>query len=125
MMPILSAIANIAVGSCIPIWACFLLGYLLFLMFTDLVNIASSNAQIDTVSSLLLQARKEAKLMLARASVLGLSGTPAELSLVQHTDLLVTYAAADGCAGRFLGFVVRYGTVRTFAIILFTLIVGL
>ncbi|KAI9011564.1 hypothetical protein DFJ74DRAFT_683970 [Hyaloraphidium curvatum] len=125
LVPVIVAIATIISGSCIPAWPFFTFAYGLLLVFTDLVNHASSNSQVSAASSLLRQAAKESTRLLARASAQGLAASPAAAALARHAELLSAYAAADGCKARFAGFVVTYGTARTFAVTLFTLGVGL
>ncbi|KAI9010761.1 hypothetical protein DFJ74DRAFT_685534 [Hyaloraphidium curvatum] len=125
LMPFTIAIVVMISGSCIPAWLFFQFSYGLLLVFTDLVNFASSNSQVSAASSLLRRAARESQQLLARASALGLSQTPAAAALARHAEVMLSYAAADGCEARFAGFVVRYDTARTCAITLFTLGVGL
>ncbi|KAI9015575.1 hypothetical protein DFJ74DRAFT_271849 [Hyaloraphidium curvatum] len=123
--PLVGIVANIAAGTCVPLWCLLTLAFSLVLIVTDIINFASSNSQVSAASSLLLRAYRESKLLLARAGVAGLAGTPAARSLSEYADLIAAYAQADGCEARFMGFVVRYGTARTFAVTMFTVGVGL
>ncbi|KAI9030226.1 hypothetical protein DFJ74DRAFT_702554 [Hyaloraphidium curvatum] len=117
-----SLIANIAAGSCVPLWTVFMFLYILCGVITDLVHLSLSNQQIDTIAGLYREAQAEIREMLAVAP-----RCPADVrhELNGHDALLGSFLGVEGFRARFLGFVVTFGVLRTLLITIFTLGIGL
>ncbi|KAI9024860.1 hypothetical protein DFJ74DRAFT_719384 [Hyaloraphidium curvatum] len=62
---VLCAIANVAVGSCIPWFFICYVSYFILLTFIDLINFSVSNGAIASVRDLILDARAEVRACLA------------------------------------------------------------
>ncbi|KAI9011784.1 hypothetical protein DFJ74DRAFT_710692 [Hyaloraphidium curvatum] len=111
---------NMISGSCVPsFYIAYLLYVLLSLSLFDLLSLAASNAQVTSLVDLYLDARREIR-------ELPLPASPAlAADLRRHDAALSSYADAARSRGRFLGFAVDYGVVRTVYATALTLAVGI
>ncbi|KAI9022083.1 hypothetical protein DFJ74DRAFT_706977 [Hyaloraphidium curvatum] len=123
----LPTVVNLAVGSCIPAYSVVLLVLLLVVTITDLTHVALSNEQIEKITELYRQAQTGIRDKLVRARRLPPDPARAPLleALREHDRLLESFREVAGFRGRFLGFVVDFGVLRTFLVTVFTLLVGL
>jgi len=120
---VINSIISIASGQCIPGWliatlllVCGYLGLVLLLF-------SSSNAQVDAISKLFLQARDELLFQLAQP---GYDTDPIiERNLRCQADLLAAMADCDRYKARFLGFAISFAVLRTIVATMLTLAIGL
>ncbi|KAI9019944.1 hypothetical protein DFJ74DRAFT_142515 [Hyaloraphidium curvatum] len=120
-------VADLAAGSCIPVFVVLSFVYLINVSTTDLTHVALSNEQIELITELYRQAQTAIRDMLVRAAPLPPDPDRAHLldALAKHDRLLASFREVSGFRGRFLGFVVDFGVLRTFLVTVFTLLVGL
>ena len=91
---------------------------------TDFVNFAVSNSHVDQITLLYFVALAELRLLLMRTNGQGDSEVPRRLV---YTDLLLANLAegSDRYKARFFGFAIGFGMLRTLAVTLFALGIGL
>ncbi|KAI9002530.1 hypothetical protein DFJ74DRAFT_714061 [Hyaloraphidium curvatum] len=117
------AVANIAVGSCIPFWiVCWFL-INLGLLVIDLAQLPAANDQIDDVLSLYADARTALQAMLAESA--RLPPRPAARELREHLGLLTSLCSADNLRATFVGIVVTWGLAKTVLVTAVTVAVAL
>ncbi|KAI9003833.1 hypothetical protein DFJ74DRAFT_760038 [Hyaloraphidium curvatum] len=122
-----NTIVNLAAGSCI-IWAqLWIFPYLLVRIGWDLVNLAVGNSQIAAVTSLLSSARRELRALIVFSDRLPPDSAREALvrAAAHHEALLGSLVERGTVRGRFMGFAVDAGVIRTFYATVFTLAVGL
>ncbi|KAI9002992.1 hypothetical protein DFJ74DRAFT_775042 [Hyaloraphidium curvatum] len=107
-------------GGCLPaLYPIFFAYLVLGLALVDLLNLAASNGQVNSVRALYHAARRELR---------ELPDPPdAELrrAAARHDARLSGYLEDPGIRGKFLGLTVDYGVVRTVVVTTITLIVGI
>ncbi|KAI9004324.1 hypothetical protein DFJ74DRAFT_713067 [Hyaloraphidium curvatum] len=107
-------------GLCIPVWALIWAFYVLILCFLDLSGIAAGNSQIRSVTALYTSAQESLRRM-----ALMHPSHPLLLLLDRHDRMLGSLVRAEAYEMRFWGFAVGYGTVRTLAVTILTVVFGL
>ncbi|KAI9016669.1 hypothetical protein DFJ74DRAFT_239044 [Hyaloraphidium curvatum] len=117
------AVANVAVGSCIPLWIIVWLLVTLSRLYIDLAQLPAANDQIDSILSLYLDARTALQAMLTQAA--RVQGQPAAAELREHVVLLTSFCAADNLRATFVGIVVTWGLAKTLLATTVTLSVAL
>ncbi|KAI9027002.1 hypothetical protein DFJ74DRAFT_662764 [Hyaloraphidium curvatum] len=116
----LGALVNMIVGSCIPaVYIIFFCYTLLTTALFDLLSLAASNAQVISIRDLYLEAQREIR----ELPVIPNSELAADIR--RHDAVLSSYAEVARFRGRFMGFAVDYGVVRTVLVTVVTLVVGL
>jgi hypothetical protein len=120
---ILPLIINVMAGSCIPGYALICLPVVIHAVFRDLVHLSLPNAQVKNTCELYSDARRE-----IRSISLHAPKTPEKAALLaqldRHDKLLSSFLEVTRCEAKFFGAKVSFGVVRTFAVTLFTLLVG-
>ncbi|KAI9008479.1 hypothetical protein DFJ74DRAFT_711588 [Hyaloraphidium curvatum] len=115
LMPGTMAVSNILGGYCIPFAAIFNFLFLVHFVLTDLVNIATSNDQVNDLARLYSSARRDLRLL--AVSSLRASPSPAQSAamagLRAHEALLSSFLEIDAAKTRMWGSAVGFGTVRT------------
>ncbi|KAI9012225.1 hypothetical protein DFJ74DRAFT_296677 [Hyaloraphidium curvatum] len=123
LLLVAGAVANIAVGSCIPLWLLLFLLLTFALLFIDLAQLPAANDQIDAVLSLYIDARTALQSMLAESARLGTRTAARELK--EHLGLLASFGASDNLRATFVGIVVTWGLAKTAVVTVVTLAVAL
>ena len=106
---------------CMPAWVLGVLALLCIGMATTLVNFSVSNHGLEVISALYLEARDE---LLALLTQPGIQKDPYVSYLRSQAELLLSLAENDRYKGRFMGFAIGFGVLRTLAASLFTLGIG-
>ncbi|KAI9002864.1 hypothetical protein DFJ74DRAFT_745611 [Hyaloraphidium curvatum] len=127
---IVNAVINIASGSCVPVYA---LGGAVFSanqIVVDLVNMSVMNGQLDDLSKLYAEARREiGELVVAAMPLRGADGdglrAAAVEGLLAHDRVIAAFQGVQGSKMRLAGFVIGYGTLRTLVVTSATLALGL
>ena len=111
-------------GQCFPSFFLFGLAMNFYSHTTDFVNFAVSNSHVDQITLLYFVALAELRLLLMRTNGQGDSEVPRRLV---YTDLLLANLAegSDRYKARFFGFAIGFGMLRTLAVTLFALGIGL
>ncbi|KAI9034144.1 hypothetical protein DFJ74DRAFT_715202, partial [Hyaloraphidium curvatum] len=107
-----SILVYAATGACIPLWPLCWLLYGTFTLFTELLAVAASNAELRDASIASSDARTRLRTLLTDAE-----DAP---RIRAHAEALEAFAAADAERATFLGFEVRYGSVRALLVAVLT-----
>jgi hypothetical protein len=88
----------------------------------DLLNYAKRNAQVDTIAALYVESKDEMRIMLDHFES---ADEGVKRKLVQRARVLDSLSQVEKYKARFLGFAVTCSVLRTIAVTLFTLGIGL
>ncbi|KAI9034704.1 hypothetical protein DFJ74DRAFT_763283 [Hyaloraphidium curvatum] len=118
-------VVNLAAGSCIPAYLAAGFVFILAITVADLVHVALSNEQIERITELYRQAQTEIRDKIVRAQALppDPDRAPVLKALKGHDRLLDSFLQVSGFRGKFLGFVVDFGVLRTFLVTIFTVMI--
>ncbi|KAI9033398.1 hypothetical protein DFJ74DRAFT_652322 [Hyaloraphidium curvatum] len=129
---VVSLVASLAAGNCIPAAVLFGLGYHLCIAGTDLLNFAESNAHVSVVRDLYTRTRTALLELGIKSDTMEVRGgtgrrSPAAVALLErHDALLGSYIAASGnYLARYMGFAVDGAVVRNVVATFVTVAVGL
>lgn len=116
-------VGNMLAGSCVPVYPLFELLYALIALHLDLLELATSNAEITICTSLYFQALFTLRSL--RADYYQPRDSLIRDYLADHEAVLLSLTEAERYRAKFLGFQVGFSTVRTLAVTVFTIGVGL
>lgn len=127
---LMSTIANITLcsiittvsGSCIPAWILANVAINVTIDGFNLSNYAISNSHVGVIGLLYKQERDDLQLLLARSTT---ASRDIRLDLMFYETLLSSQSDVDCFKARFLGFQISFEVLRTLAVTLFTLGIGL
>ncbi|KAI9011598.1 hypothetical protein DFJ74DRAFT_304783 [Hyaloraphidium curvatum] len=112
---------SIIIGSCIPAWMISWVAYAFYVLFRDLWIAGVANAEVAAIGDLYSSALTELRNLLVAATPPPPKGSPWAPHLAAHAAALERYAAEAAAPGRtFLGFVVRFGSLRALLVSLLT-----